>query len=50
MATPMTLRERKFKSLMDKYRDEASIVSLPCAGLVEFIEQGILDGKELEVI
>lgn len=48
MATPMTLRERKFKSLMDKYRDEASIVSLPCAGLVEFIEQGILDGKELE--
>lgn len=48
MATPMTLREKKFKHLMKKYEDEASIVSLPCAGLVEFIEQGILEGKELE--
>lgn len=48
MATPMTLREKKFKSLMEKYRNNCSIVSLPCAGLVEFIEQGILEGKELE--
>ncbi|WP_297420387.1 glutamate racemase [Clostridium sp.] len=48
MATPMTLREKKFKALMEKYRSEASIVSLPCAGLMEFIEQGILDGDELE--
>ncbi|EKQ52445.1 MULTISPECIES: glutamate racemase [unclassified Clostridium] len=48
MATPMTLREKKFKALMEKYRSEANIVSLPCAGLMEFIEQGILDGDELE--
>lgn len=48
MATPMTLRERKFKLLMDKYKDESAIVSLPCAGLVEYIEQGILEGEELE--
>ena len=48
MATPMTLKEKKFKALMDKYKSEANIVSLPCAGLVEFIEQGILEGKELE--
>lgn len=48
MATPMTLREKKFKFLMDKYKNEAEIVSLPCAGLVEFIEQGILEGKQLE--
>lgn len=48
MATPMTLRERKFKALMDKYKNECSIISLPCAGLVEFIEQGTLDGEELE--
>ena len=48
MATPMTLREKKFKLLMDKYKSESSIVSLPCAGLVEFIEQGILDGEKLE--
>ena len=48
MATPMTLREKKFKSLMDKYKNDHSIVPLPCAGLVEFIEQGILEGNKLE--
>lgn len=48
MATPMTLREKKFRALMNKYQNEANIEPLPCAGLVEFIEQGILDGKELE--
>lgn len=48
MATPMTLRERKFNLLMDKYKNESCIVSLPCAGLVEFIEQGVLEGEELE--
>ena len=48
MATPMTLKEKKFKLLMDKYKSESNIVSLPCAGLVEFIEQGVLEGEELE--
>lgn len=48
MATPMTLREKKFKLLMDKYKNEADIISLPCAGLVEFIEQGIVEGEDLE--
>lgn len=33
---------------MEKYRNEADIISLPCAGLVEFIEQGVLEGEELE--
>ena len=48
MATPMTLREKKFKSLMEKYGEDYDIVSLPCAKLVEFIENGILNGEELE--
>jgi len=48
MATPMTLKETKFQHLMDKYKKETNIISLPCAGLVEFIENGVLDGKELE--
>lgn len=48
MATPMTLREKKFSALMNKYKNEANIVSLPCAGLVEFIEHGILEGSDLE--
>ena len=48
MATPMTLREKKFKELMYKYKDECNIVSMPCPGLVEFIENGILEGNDLE--
>lgn len=48
MATPMTLRENKFSALMEKYREKVKIIPVPCAGLVEFIEQGILDGEELE--
>lgn len=47
MATPMTLAEKKFKRLMDKYKGEADMVSLPCPGLVELIESGMIDGKEV---
>lgn len=47
MATPMTLAEKKFNKLMGKYSENASIYPLPCAGLVEFIEKGILSGEEL---
>ena len=48
MATPMTLREKKFKYLLEKYNKENNIISLPCAGLVEYIEQGVLKGDELK--
>ncbi|MBA1336247.1 MAG: Glutamate racemase [Firmicutes bacterium] len=48
MATPMTLRERKFNSLMEKYRERADIIPLPCPGLVELIEEGKLEGEEVE--
>lgn len=48
MATPMTLREKKFKQLMSKYKDESDIVSMPCPELVEFVENGMLEGSELE--
>lgn len=48
MATPMTLRENKFKELMNKLDDKGNLVPLPCAGLVEYIEQGILEGDDLE--
>lgn len=47
MATPMTLSEAKFKNLMQKYEEKKEIIPLPMPGLVEFIENGILDGKEL---
>lgn len=49
MATPMTLAEGKFSDLMSRYgNDEGEIRPLPCPGLVELIENGIIDGLEIE--
>jgi len=48
MATPMTLSEAKFSKLMNNYKSEAQIESLPCPGLVELIETGIIEGAELD--
>ncbi|MCY6959180.1 glutamate racemase [Clostridium brassicae] len=47
MATTMTLSEKKFNRLMNKYKDKANIVPLPCPGLVELIEKGVLQGSEV---
>lgn len=48
MATPMTLHEKKFRVLMDTYRSYADlIIPLPCPGLIEFVENGILEGGQL---
>lgn len=48
MATPLTLREAKFRSLIDKYRDEAEFIDVPCHGLVEAVERGVTCGEEME--
>lgn len=48
MATPMTLAESKFNNLMKKYENQAKIYPMPCPGLVELIEKGILEGEEIE--
>ena len=48
MATPMTLAEKKFSNLMKQYDKEVNIISLPCAGLVELIESGIIEGEKIE--
>lgn len=48
MATPMTLAEKKFKNLMRKYENSAEIISIPCGGLMEFVEEGTLQGETLE--
>ncbi|WP_194192059.1 glutamate racemase [Clostridium chrysemydis] len=47
MATPFTLKQEKFKSLMSKYERDAEIVPMPCAGLVEFIEKGDLGSQDV---
>lgn len=48
LATPMTIRETKFQTLLKRYENEADIYPLPCPGLVEYIEQGELSGPSLE--
>lgn len=48
MATPMTLAEKKFSNLMKQYDKEVNMISLPCAGLVELIESGIIEGQQIE--
>ncbi len=47
MATPRTLKEEKFLNLEHIYEDRADIFPLPCPGLMEYVEQGILGGPEL---
>lgn len=47
MATPLTLKQSKFLKLFDIYKSKADIQLLPCGGLMEFIESGILSGDEL---
>jgi glutamate racemase len=48
MATPMTLSEKKFSNLMQQHNKEVNIIPLPCAGLVELIESGIIEGDEIQ--
>lgn len=48
MATPMTLREEKFRRLMQRFEEKAEIIPLPCPGLMEFVERGELQGEALE--
>ena len=48
MATPLTLNQDKFHSLLDRFSDEANIITLPCPGLMELIEEGKTSGAELE--
>lgn len=48
MATEMTLQEQKFTELWEQFRHLAEIVPVPCSGLMEFVEQGKLDGAEVE--
>lgn len=48
MATPMTLHEDKFHHLEELYINQADIYPVPCPGLMEFVEKGILDGEELD--
>jgi glutamate racemase len=48
MATPMTLKQEKFKKLLALYTDKADIVPVACPGLMEYVERGELDSDSLK--
>lgn len=47
MATPLTVRERKFHDLLGHYASRADVISLGCPGLMEYVERGETDGAEV---
>ncbi|MCH5252463.1 MAG: glutamate racemase [Lachnospiraceae bacterium] len=47
MATPMTIRQKKYQELLERYNNQAEIISVPCEGLMEFVERGSIDAEEL---
>lgn len=46
MATPLTLKEEKFAKLVEVYDASSRIIPLPCPGLMEIVEKGLLGKGE----
>ena len=47
LATPLTLKEEKFASLLGRYSANAKVIPFACPGLVEFVERGEVEGEAL---
>ncbi|MBE5792793.1 MAG: glutamate racemase [Clostridiales bacterium] len=47
LATPATLKQKKFQLLYEKYGSHA--LPIPCPGLMEYAERGILEGEEIDL-
>jgi glutamate racemase len=48
MATPLTLKEKKYLELAERFKSEADIFSLPCPSLAYLIENGDIDSDEID--
>ena len=48
MATPATVAGEKYHQLQNRFLDQAQIIPLGCPGLMEYVENGILEGPHLE--
>ena len=48
MATPLTLKEEKFKNLVDRFSGDGEFFPLPCPGLADLIERGDIEGEEIK--
>ena len=47
MATPVTLREEKFKRLTERFQDDCNLIKLPAPELVTLVEQNKMGTSEL---
>ncbi len=47
LATPMTIAQEKYRALVERFKGDADLISVPCPGLMEFVEEGDLNGSEL---
>lgn len=45
-ATELTLQEKKFSTLMERFQDEHEIVKVPCPKLVRIVEEDALDDSQ----
>ena len=50
LATPLTLKEEKFATLMGRFGDDAEVIPFACPGLVEFVERGEITGDGLQEV
>lgn len=48
MATELTLREKKFAALVERFENDAKIIGLPAPGIVELVESGRADSEEMD--
>lgn len=49
MATPLTLKESKFNTLMDIYSEDNTIIKMPCPELVSIVENNLLEDETLVI-
>ncbi len=50
MATPVTVREKKFRDLLARYEDTADIDSVGCKGIVGLVEKGVISGDRISQV
>ena len=50
MATPVTLREEKFDTLLHRFETACTVYKIPAPGLVELVERGKADSEEMEAL
>ena len=48
LATPLTIHEEKYQNLAAAFCHEANVISLPCKGLAELVEEGHRDDEVID--